>query len=87
MNLQSQDQRSGTPVTASSTPGRGFTIIGFVLAAAALLILPIVFGPAGAIFGGVGYSKGDKVGMWAVIAGIVGTIGGIALAAAVLSNR
>lgn len=86
--MQSQTQsRSSTPVSASSTPGRGFTIVGFVLAAAAVFFVPIALGPAAAIFGGVGYAKGDKLGMWALVAGIVATIAGFALAAAVLSNR
>ena len=86
--MQSQSEsRPGTGASASTNAGRSFTIIGFVLAVAALVILPIVFGPLGAIFGGIGYSKGDKLGMWAVVAGIVGTIGGFALAAAVLSNK
>lgn len=86
--MQSQPQsRSSSPATASSTPGRSFTIVGFVLAAAAVLILPIVLGPAGAIFGGVGYSKGDKLGMWAIVAGIVGAIAGMAIGAAILANK
>jgi hypothetical protein len=44
-----------------------------------MFFIPILFGPAAAIFGGVGYSKGDKLGMWALIAGIVATIAGMAL--------
>ena len=74
--------------TRTSVPGRSYTITGFVLAAVALVLLPIVFGPAAAIFGGIGYSKGDKpLGMWAVAAGVAATIGGMVLAAIVLSNK
>ncbi len=81
--MQSQSQE---PVRASTTPGRSFTIIGFGFAAVALLFFPPIMGIAGAIFGGVGYSKGDKLGMWALIASIIAAIAGMALAAAVLSN-
>lgn len=76
-----------TPTTTGSNPGRPFTIVGFVLAAIALLFFPIFLGPAGAIFGGVGYAKGDRpLGMWALVAGIVGGIAGMALGAALVSN-
>ena len=74
--------------TRTSAPGRPYTITGFVLAAVGLILVPILFGPAGAIFGGIGYSKGDKpLGMWAVAAGVAATIGGMVLAAIVLSNN
>lgn len=59
------------------------TIVGFVLAAIAVFFLPIVLGPAAAIFGGVGYGKGDRLGMWALVAGIAATILGMALGAIV----
>lgn len=80
--------QTGTQAGAQteSTAGRGFTIVGFVLAAAAVVIVPIILGPAGAIFGGVGHAKGDSLGKWAIGAGILGTIVGMVLAAWVISN-
>lgn len=77
---------SETGATTTTNPGRGFTITGFILAAAGLLIVPIILGPAGAIFGGVGLSKGDSLGKWAIAAGVLATIIGMALGAWVLSN-
>jgi hypothetical protein len=44
--------------TSSANAGRRYTIVGFVLAALGLILVPILFGPAGAIFGGIGYAKG-----------------------------
>ena len=37
----------------------------------ALIFLPIVFGPIGAVFGFIGYSKGDKAGLWVGIGAIL----------------
>ena len=50
----------------------------------ALAFAPIVLGPLGAIFGFVGYSKGDRRGKWVGIGSIVTTIVGIAIGIAVL---
>ena len=84
MQPQSQS-RSDTPVSSSSTPGRSFTIVGFVLGVAALFVAAIPLGVAGAIFGGIGYSKGDKLGMWAMILSIVMAILGFVVVASMLS--
>lgn len=73
--------------TSSTNAGRRYTIIGFVLAALGLLIVPILFGPAGAIFGGVGYAKGDRLGMWAIVAGVVVVVLWFALGAALVASR
>lgn len=70
----------------TTNAGRGFTVTGFILAAAALVIVPIILGPAGAIFGGVGHAKGDSLGKWAIAAGVLATILGMAIGAWILSN-
>jgi len=49
-----------------------------------LLFIPIILGPAGAICGGVAMSKGDPLGKWALVAGIVGTILGMLIGVAVI---
>jgi len=69
-----------------SRTGRTLSIVGFVCAALALFVLPIVFGPAAIICGIVGWRSGDRLGVWAAVAGVLGMIGGIALAAAVVNN-
>lgn len=45
---------------STNNSARIFSIIGAVLAVIALLFLPIVFGPIGAVLGFVSYAKGDK---------------------------
>jgi len=69
-----------------SRTGRTLTIVGFVCAALALFVLPIVLGPAAIVCGIVGWRSGDRLGVWAAVAGVLGMIGGIALAAAVVNN-
>ena len=71
------------PPTATSQ-GRGYTIGGFICAVIALVFLPIVLGPLGAVLGYVGYRKGDPLGRWALIAAIAATVIGLLLAALVL---
>ena len=82
--MSNTDPLASRPVTATRNQGRPFTIVGFILAAVAVFVVPIILGPLGAVFGGVGYARGDRrLGLWAVAAGVVGTILGIVLAAAV----
>lgn len=72
---------SQQPATTKNN-GRTFTIIGGVLGVLALLFLPIVLGPIGAVLGFVGYSKGDKpLGLYVGIGSIITTIIGIAIGA------
>jgi uncharacterized membrane protein YccF (DUF307 family) len=76
-------QSAGT----TKTPGRIFSIIGIPFAVVALVLLPIIFGPVGAVLGFVGYSKGDKtLGLWVGIGSIVTTIIGMILGAIVYSS-
>ena len=86
-----QPTPSGTgydyPAPKTSSAGRPWTIAGFVCAALAFLFVPIVLGPLGAIFGFIGNAKGDPLGKWAGILGIVATVVGIALAAALVGSR
>ncbi len=73
--------------TGASSNARVFSIVGAVLAVLALIVLPIVLGPIGAILGFVGYSKGDEpFGLYVGIGAIVATIIGMVLGAVVLSS-
>ncbi len=76
---------TATP-TARANAGRGFTIGGAICAVAALVILPIIFGPIGAVLGFVGYAKGDRAGLWVGIGAIVATVAGFLIAVALLSE-
>ena len=72
--------------TAGTTTnqGRVFSIIGAVLGVIAIFILPPLFGIAGAILGGVGYSKGDRpLGMYVAIGALVAMVVGFVLGAVV----
>lgn len=62
------------------------SIIGFVCAALALFLCPILFGPAGIVFGILGHNKGEPLGRWAAIAAGVALIVGLILSFAVLNT-
>ena len=70
----------------TSRTGRTLTIVGFVCAALALFVLPVLFGAAAIVCGIVGWRSGDRLGVWAAVAGVVGLLGGLAIAAAVVNN-
>lgn len=74
-------QSSGTQST-----GRTLSIVGIVLGVLAIVILPIILGPIGAILGFLGYRKGDRLGLWAIGVGIAGTVLGMILGAALLAS-
>ncbi len=76
-----------TNTTGTATnQGRPFSIVGAVLAVIALFILPIIFGPAGIIFGGVGYARGDRpFGMYVIIGALVAMVLGFVLGAMVFN--
>ena len=70
--------------TSGSSSARVLSIIGAVFGVVALVLVPIVFGPIGAVLGFVGYAKGDKpFGLWVGIGAIVATIIGMVLGAIV----
>lgn len=71
--IQQQSGSSATPA------GRTYTIIAFVLAALAVLFVPILLGPVAAILAGIGMSKGDPLAKWALVTAIVCTIAGFVL--------
>ena len=75
------------PAASTRNRGRVFSIIGAVCGVVALLLLPIIFGPAGIILGFVGHAKGDRpLGLIVGIGSIVTTIIGLVLGALVMSQ-
>ncbi len=74
------------PPPAGKPPGRPWTIAGLVCGLLALLLVPIIFGPLGIIFGFVGKSKGDPMGQWVGIGSIVTTVLGILLGLALTQS-
>ncbi len=79
---------SETQAGSGTNSARVMSIIGIVLAAIAVFLFPIIFGPIGAVLGFVAYAKGDKpLGLIVGIAAIVATIVGMVLGAAVMSSN
>ena len=70
-----------SPATTGSGGARTMTIVGFVCAAVALLFAPIVFGPIAIVLGVLAYRRGDRLGVWAAVAGGITMIVGMALGA------
>jgi hypothetical protein len=73
--------------TKSESRGRPFTIAGLVCGLISIFLIPIVLGPLGIIFGFVGYSRGDRKGLWVGIGSIVCMAIGLALGYLILSSR
>jgi hypothetical protein len=57
---------------SSKPAGRKYSILGIVFAGLSLIVLPIVFGPVGIIFGVMGTLKNDtKLGITAIVLSVV----------------
>lgn len=56
-----------------------YIILGFVFAGLGFLCCPIIFSVAGIVFGIIAYSKGDKLGVWVIVASVVSLIAGAAI--------
>ena len=67
--------RAQSPRTLADD-ARRWTIAGFVFAAVAVVLLPLVFGPLGAGLGFVGHRQGDRLGRFAVAAAVLGMLVG-----------
>ena len=60
-----------------SSPGSTFSTVGIICGAIAFLFFPIVFGPAGLIFGAVAKSKGEQKAVVALVVSGVGLVVGM----------
>ncbi len=63
-----------------------FSIIAFVCAGIAVLLLPVVFGPAGLILGAIGLAKKERLAPFAIAAAAGGLIVGWMVEAAIWSS-
>jgi len=61
-----------------------FSIIAFVCAGISVLLLPVVFGPAGLILGAVGLSKKERLAPIAMAASVVCMIAGMVIGVLVM---
>lgn len=66
------------PAPARAT-GNTLSIIGIVCGVVAIIILPIVFGPAGLVLGFIARSKGERLSTVAIIVAAVGMVLGFLL--------
>ena len=71
--------QGGGPAAGGSPPGRVLTILGFIFGAISILFFPIILGPAGIICAGIGMSKGDPLGKWALAVAIGGMVAGFVI--------
>jgi hypothetical protein len=78
---------SGQAVGAvGKSPGRPFTIAAFILALLSLAMMPPA-GIVGVVCGAIGWSRGDRNwGIAAIVASVIGFIGGFVIAAFVLTE-
>jgi len=77
---------SGQAVGAvGRSPGRPFTIAAFILALLSLAMMPPA-GIVGVVCGAIGWSRGDRWGIAAIVASVIGFIGGFVIAALVLTE-
>ncbi|MCE0539368.1 hypothetical protein LWF15_28105 [Kineosporia rhizophila] len=81
---QTQTPFAGT--TTTSKQSNVLSIVSFVLSALAVVILPIVFGVAAIICGGVAVSRKERLGKPALAVSLVATILGFALGYLVFAN-
>ncbi|GLY33943.1 hypothetical protein Kisp02_73080 [Kineosporia sp. NBRC 101731] len=76
-----------SPLAGTATQqSNALSIVSFVLSALAVFILPIVFGVAAIICGGVAVSRKERLGKIALAVSIVATILGFALGYLVFAN-
>jgi hypothetical protein len=74
-----------TPPSTTSS-GRPFNVAAFILALISLAMMPPA-GIVGIVCGAIGYSRGDrKVATWAILASVIGFIGGFIIAGLVLTD-
>jgi len=66
--------------------GRGWSVAGSVRGVLAVLVVPIVLGPLGIVFGFLGRRRGDRsLGTIAMVISVVGFVVGLVLSAALLT--
>jgi hypothetical protein len=70
------------------SPGRTYSILSLVFAGLSLIVLPIIFGPIGVIFGVIATIKGDKkLGITGIILSVVLAVLSTLIAMYLLSQR
>jgi hypothetical protein len=68
-------------IMANGNQSNTFSILAFVLGGVALLVFPVVFGPAAIVLGVVGLVKKERLAPIGLTVGILGTLLGMFLGA------
>jgi len=79
------DTQDTGPAPATNA-GRGYSIAGLILGVVAVIVLPILLGPAGIALGYVGHRKGDRLGRTAMIVAGIGMVAGFIIGFAILQQ-
>ena len=66
--------------------GRGWSIAGIISGVLAIVIVPVLLGPLGLVFGIVGFARGDRgLGITAIIVSFLGLVIGLVVGLVLLS--
>jgi hypothetical protein len=87
MTTTNSQNAYGASAGTGERPGRTVSIVGIVLGALSLLILPLPLGIAGLVCGIVGVTKGNRLGYWAIGVSIICAAAGMAIGIAILSGH
>ncbi|MHB0913891.1 MAG: hypothetical protein ACYC2Y_10695 [Armatimonadota bacterium] len=82
---------TGPPPAEPPIPTRGgdtqiFVILGFIFAGLSIFCCPPIFGIAAIVMGIIAYTRGNPLGLWVIIAGVVGLVIGVAIGTAIGLN-
>jgi hypothetical protein len=77
----------GASAGTTTQDGRTVSIVGIVLGAISVLVLPLPLGIAGLVCGIVGVTKGNRLGYWAIGVSIICAAAGMAIGIAFLSGH
>ena len=69
------------PTTSSTAlpPGRLAACFGFGVAGLAVWVFPLVLGPVAVLLGLIAHRRGERLGRWVVLAGVVGLCLGLVI--------
>jgi hypothetical protein len=68
------------PTPTKLLPGQGCALFGLGLAAMAIFVFPLGFGPAGMVLGAIAVVRGERRGRWVIALAVLGTVLGLLLA-------
>jgi hypothetical protein len=67
------------PTPTKLQPGQGCALFGLGLAAMAIFVFPLGFGPAGMVLGTISFLRGERRGRWVIALAALGMVLGLLL--------